>query len=176
MLWIFYIWCNCHKTLNVNSGENSNLTDKFFRVGNRNSEFALLFCHIDFNQNIFLSFFFYRFLTDLLSQTKRIYRMDQIHFADNIFYFISLKMPYQMPVKIFGKQFIFIAQLLYLVFTEYIRTCSHGFLYHRYRFGFTDNNQCHFISVSSGTCTCFLYLFIYHSVIFCYHFYSLLIV
>ncbi len=92
-----------------------------------------------------------------LGKLKRTQRMDHHRLVDDIFNLVSLKVPDHMPAEVFGKNLIFISQLLRFVFTEIDDSLRHGFLDHGSRLCLADRNQCHLAATPSSPVTGSLY-------------------
>ena len=86
---------------------------------------------------------------------QRIHRMNQCCFVCNIFYFIPLQVPDQMPFEIFRKFFVFGAKFLYLIFSEDRLSCIHRLPNHGNRFCLTDCDQNYFFRIPTAFFTGF---------------------
>ena len=146
--------------------KSGNLFYKFRNLFRHETKFTFFFCDIYFNQYIGNNTVLFCFFINCFCESDRIYRMNQINFIDNVFYFITLHMPNHMPVNILWKDFIFRSQFLCFVFSVYTDSKVIGLLQHFYRFCFAYGDQSNFISFTSGTVTCSLYIFFYFFQIF----------
>ena len=77
--------------------------------------------------------------------------MDQAGSSDDIFDLIGLKMTDKMPFNILWQHLILLLKLLRLVLTELALSVFICLLYHFYRLGLTDTDQCHLGNIPSGT-------------------------
>ena len=97
--------------------------------------------HMELQQAVNRAIVFEGLFFDLIQQVEAVHRMNEVCERSDVFHFVALQMPDEVPADVFGQGLVFWQEFLHAVFAEVALPLMVEFENGLCRLGFRDGHQ-----------------------------------